>query len=213
MNTLDSVNTAVGSEDDGRTIEVLRSENDSLRDSINSMEKHNLDHEKVVKDLSAEIEDLKAKIKLLMEPNVDARAVVTEAEIQKIRSHLRRHERKPDAGKGAAVVSENTATESRRRRGGRRRGRGSGSRGGEMADANSTQTPQLTKERADGHEKRPAQKDSSGVQVDRGQNLRDELRNAKSIEAVQKAVERAKALNLKHEQELGARLLSSMTKE
>ena len=209
MNTLDSVNTAVGSEDDGRTIEVLRSENDSLRDSINSMEKHNLDHEKVVKDLSAEIEDLKAKIK----PNVDARAVVTEAEIQKIRSHLRRHERKPDAGKGAAVVSENTATESRRRRGGRRRGRGSGSRGGEMADANSTQTPQLTKERADGHEKRPAQKDSSGVQVDRGQNLRDELRNARSIEAVQKAVERAKALNLKHEQELGARLLSSMTKE
>ena len=85
--------TNIGS-DDGRSIEMLRSENDALREKISKFEKKSHESENRVKELATHIESLKSKIKLLMERGNSGHLqdIVDAAEIESIRKTLKQHD-------------------------------------------------------------------------------------------------------------------------
>jgi hypothetical protein len=173
---------------ESKSVEFLRSENDTLREKISVLESSNQDRESSVHDLTSTIESLKLKVKLLMDrksTGSEVSGIITKDEVDQLRSFLKTH----DGPKGNQSPPEGNKV-------------GRSSRRNKNSQDESTKTNTSSPVES-------IREESPVVAQDEGQSIRDGLRTASTKNEVVILIGKAKELNLTYEQHIGEKLLSN----
>ncbi len=202
---------------DSKSVEFLRSENDSIRERISVLESTNQSLESGIKTLSTENDGLKIAIKQLMESKdkpsgSSIQDIVSKADIEQYRSFLKsqeghRHEHQPqqtvvpNRSDYDPTGETKSATKANKR-----------NRKNKPNKAKENSTRPTTAASTSDEPKKTMAPPQVEAPLDDGQTLRNGLRAAKSKDAVISLVEKAKQLNLIYEQQLGEKVLQNWEK-